>query len=97
DSEVKPRDTFATIIRCAIMGAPHKRMTLAAIYTAIEAKYPYYRDAGPGWKNTVRHVLSTSQQFEKSRRPITEPGKGGYWSVNLTVTPKGENPRQRKS
>jgi len=97
DSDSKPRDTFATIIRCAILGTPGRRMTLNAIYTAIEAKYPYYRDAGPGWKNTVRHVLSTSQQFEKSRRPITEPGKGGYWSVNLNITPKGEGMRQRRS
>jgi hypothetical protein len=50
DSESKPRDTFATIIRCAILSTPTKRMTLNCIYTAIEEKYPYYRDAGPGWK-----------------------------------------------
>jgi hypothetical protein len=113
DSDTKPRDTFATIIRCAILGTAAKRMTLNCIYNAIEEKYPYYRDAGPGWKvrpaisfvvipsyldslqNTVRHVLSTSQQFEKSRRPITEPGKGGYWSVSKTP-PKSDNHRTRR-
>jgi len=96
DSDSKPRDTFATIIRCAILSTPTKRMTLNCIYKAIEQKYPYYHNAGPGWKNTVRHVLSTSQQFEKSRRPITEPGKGGYWSVNKVLT-KPDNPRNRRT
>lgn len=46
-------------------------------------------------QNTVRHVLSTSQQFEKSRRPITEPGKGGYWSVSKTL-PKSDSNRTRR-
>jgi hypothetical protein len=63
--------------------------------------YPHHdcRLHAPKWvvldQNTVRHVLSTSQQFEKSRRPITEPGKGGYWSVSKTP-PKSDSHRTRR-
>lgn len=42
----------------------------------------------------MRHNLSLNRCFEKESRPITEPGKGSYWTVNPNA-PEG-NRRIRK-
>lgn len=50
DSEGRPQHTLPVILRCAILGSPHKRLTIREIYSAMEVKYPWYRTAGPTWK-----------------------------------------------
>jgi len=46
----KPAYSYANLITFAINSSPEKRMTLSEIYQWICDKYPYYRDAGNGWK-----------------------------------------------
>lgn len=46
----KPAYSYANLITLAINSSPEKRMTLSEIYNWICDKYPYYRDAGNGWK-----------------------------------------------
>ena len=48
--ESKPAYSYANLITFAIKSSPEKRMTLSEIYQWICDKYPYYRDAGNGWK-----------------------------------------------
>ena len=48
--EVKPAYSYANLITFAINSSAEKRMTLSEIYQWICDKYPYYRDAGNGWK-----------------------------------------------
>lgn len=50
DTDGRPQHTLPVILRCAILGSPKKRLTIREIYAAMEAKYPYYRTAGPTWK-----------------------------------------------
>jgi len=52
----KPAYSYANLITFAINSSPEKRMTLSEIYQWICDKYPYYRDAGNGWK-VSRFVL----------------------------------------
>lgn len=50
----KPPYSYASLITFAINGSPRKRMTLSEIYQWICDNFPYYREAGSGWK--VRHL-----------------------------------------
>jgi len=95
DTDGRPQHTLPVILRCAILGAPRKRLTIREIYAAMEEKYAYYRTAGPTWKQSVRHHLSLNRLFERQPRPATDPGFGSYWTVNLAAPPGTKRPRKR--
>lgn len=46
----KPPYSYANLITFAINSADRKRMTLNEIYQWICENFPYYKDAGNGWK-----------------------------------------------
>ena len=46
----KPPYSYTTLIMSAISSTPNKRMALGDIYSWIMDNFPYYRNAGPGWK-----------------------------------------------
>lgn len=65
--DAKPPYSYAALITFAINSSSRKKMTLSDIYTWISGNFPYYRDAGTGWKvsklaygrrRRVRHVLA---------------------------------------
>ncbi|TFK30942.1 hypothetical protein FA15DRAFT_663017 [Coprinopsis marcescibilis] len=95
DTDGRPQHTLPVILRCAILGSPRKRLTIREIYAAMEAKYSYYKTAGPTWKQSVRHHLSLNRLFERQPRPVTDPGFGSYWTVNLAAPPGTKRPRKR--
>lgn len=51
----KPPYSYASLITFAINSSPKKKMTLSEIYQWICDNFPYYREAGSGWK--VREVV----------------------------------------
>lgn len=53
----KPRYSYATLITYAINSSPAKKMTLSEIYRWICDNFPYYKNAGIGWK--VRFFSTT--------------------------------------
>ncbi|GJE88704.1 forkhead domain-containing protein [Phanerochaete sordida] len=91
----KPTQSLPTLIKLAIYGSPHKRLTLQEIYTAIESRFQWYREnKDKAWKDSIRHNLSLNKCFRRVPRPISEPGKGYFWVVDYS---QGEgNKRQRK-
>ncbi|KAF8311139.1 hypothetical protein DL93DRAFT_2061371, partial [Clavulina sp. PMI_390] len=93
---VKPYYPYSTLIRYAIKGAPGQRLLLEDIYMAIEHRFPYFKTAPSGWKNSVRHNLSLNPCFEKMSRPLTDRGKGAYWVVNDNIDPRAGVRRDRK-
>ncbi|KIM70306.1 hypothetical protein SCLCIDRAFT_1207624 [Scleroderma citrinum Foug A] len=95
DTDGRPQHTLPVILRCAILGSANKRLTIREIYAAMENKYAYFRDAGPTWKQSVRHHLSLNRLFERQPRPVTDPGFGSYWTVNLSAPPGTKRPRKR--
>jgi len=92
----KPFYPYSTLIRYAIKGSPNQKLLLEDIYYAIESRFPYFRTAPAGWKNSVRHNLSLNPCFEKVPRPLTDRGKGSYWTVNDNVDPRTGVHRIRK-
>ncbi|KAG8919895.1 hypothetical protein FRC00_010775 [Tulasnella sp. 408] len=92
----KPMYPFSTLIRCAIKGSPTGKLLLEDIYYCLEKRFEYFRNVPPGWKNTIRHTLSLHPSFEKVPRPLTDRGKGCYWTINEVVDPRIGVQRVRK-
>ncbi|OTF70879.1 hypothetical protein BLA29_010934, partial [Euroglyphus maynei] len=59
---------------------PDEKMVLADIYQYIMDNYSYFRNRGPGWRNSIRHNLSLNDCFVKSGRSAN--GKGHYWAIH---------------
>ena len=61
----KPPLSFACMIFMALESSPTKTLPVKQIYEWIQWKFPHYRTASPGWKNSVRHSLSLNKCFKK--------------------------------
>lgn len=79
----KPPYSYATLIKKALCESKDGQLTLSQIYKWIKTSFPYYKTADPAWQNSIRHNLSLNKNFVKVKRPSNDPGKGGFWKINL--------------
>ncbi|KAI8066569.1 hypothetical protein BC940DRAFT_240137, partial [Gongronella butleri] len=93
NTQGKPPYSYATLIRYAIENSPEQKLTLNDIYNWVLEHYSYYKTAGSGWKNSIRHNLSLNKSFVRVPRPINEPGKGSYWIIDYNAA---ENEQRAK-
>ncbi|KAJ7104111.1 hypothetical protein B0H15DRAFT_765939 [Mycena belliarum] len=82
----KPSTPLPTLIQLAIYGSEKKRLTLQEIYQELARRFTWFRehDHAQVWKNSVRHHLSLGKIFKCVQRPVTEPGKGSYWEIDIS-------------
>ena len=64
----KPPLSFACMIFMAVESSPQKMLPVKEIYEWIMWRFPFYRNAHSGWKNSVRHNLSLNKCFRKVER-----------------------------
>lgn len=92
----KPSQSYIGLIGKAILSTPQKKLVLSDIYNYILTNYPYFRNKGPGWRNSIRHNLSLNECFVKVGR--SPNGKGHFWAINPSNYEdfsKGEYRRKR--
>lgn len=78
--EEKPKQSYVRLIGEAILNSPEKKLVLSEIYKTIQTKYPYFKNRGSGWKNSIRHNLSLNDCFVKLGR--SPNGKGHFWTLS---------------
>ena len=79
-NEEKPTQSYIGLIGKAILSSPQQKLVLGDIYNYILTHYPYFRNKGPGWRNSIRHNLSLNDCFVKVGR--SPNGKGHFWAIN---------------
>ncbi|XP_031570451.1 forkhead box protein I2-like [Actinia tenebrosa] len=92
----KPSQSYIGLIGKAILSTPQEKLVLSDIYNYILTNYPYFRNKGPGWRNSIRHNLSLNECFIKVGR--SPNGKGHFWTINplnYEDFSKGEYRRKR--
>lgn len=80
NTDGKPNHSYISLIANAILSSPDKRLVLSDIYSYVLDNYAYFRNKGPGWRNSIRHNLSLNECFIKAGR--SPNGKGHYWAIN---------------
>ncbi|KAG7258664.1 hypothetical protein CRUP_032743, partial [Coryphaenoides rupestris] len=79
----KPPYSYIALIAMAIRDSGSGRLTLAEINDYLMTKFPFFRGAYTGWRNSVRHNLSLNDCFLKVLRDPSRPwGKDNYWMLN---------------
>ncbi|XP_014472528.1 PREDICTED: forkhead box protein J1-B-like [Dinoponera quadriceps] len=96
DPDAKPPFSYCTII-CLAMRKNNNKVSLSNIYAWIRENFLFYKYADPAWQNSIRHNLSLNKCFVKLPRSKDEPGKGGFWKLDIERMQEGKRSNGRRS
>ncbi|XP_051909701.1 forkhead box protein H1 [Hippocampus zosterae] len=84
----KPPYSYLAMIAMVIQRSPEKKLTLAEILKEISTLFPFFKGNYKGWRDSVRHNLSSYDCFVKVLKDPNKPqGKGNFWAVELSCVP----------
>uniref|UniRef100_A0A8D0LCH9 Forkhead box H1 n=1 Tax=Sphenodon punctatus TaxID=8508 RepID=A0A8D0LCH9_SPHPU len=84
----KPPYTYLAMIALVIQSAPDRRLKLSQIIKEIGALFPFFKDGYQGWKDSIRHNLSSNDCFHKLLKDPAKPkAKGNFWTVEVSRIP----------
>ncbi|KAJ8279914.1 hypothetical protein COCON_G00069800 [Conger conger] len=84
----KPPYSYLAMIAMVIQNSPEKKLTLSQILKEISTLFPFFKGNYKGWRDSVRHNLSSYDCFVKVLKDPGKPqGKGNFWAVELSRVP----------
>ncbi|KAJ6661469.1 hypothetical protein lerEdw1_014378 [Lerista edwardsae] len=79
----KPPYTYLAMIALVIQASPAKRLKLAQIIKEISTLFPFFQEGYQGWKDSIRHNLSSNSCFSMVLKDSSKPkAKGNFWVVH---------------
>ncbi|KAM4026750.1 forkhead activin signal transducer 3-like [Anomaloglossus baeobatrachus] len=84
----KPPYSYLAMIALVIQSAPDKRLKLSEILEKISEFFPLFNGEYKGWKDSIRHNLSSNACFRKVLKdPHNPQAKGNFWTVDVSRIP----------
>ncbi|KAL8181464.1 UNVERIFIED_CONTAM: hypothetical protein K2H54_002675 [Gekko kuhli] len=84
----KPPYTYLAMIALVIQTAPGKRLRLSQIIKAVGSLFPFFTDSYQGWKDSIRHNLTSNDCFSMVLKDPARPtAKGNFWTVDVSRIP----------
>ena len=65
----KPPFSYSCLIAMALKDSAKGYLPVSDIYNYIINRFPYFKTAPDGWKNSIRHNLSLNKSFQKLETP----------------------------
>ncbi|KAK6980794.1 hypothetical protein R3P38DRAFT_2386804, partial [Favolaschia claudopus] len=94
DPGIKPTASLVVLIKVAIYASPRQKLTLQGIYDSFMNRFRWFREnPGEPWTRSIRHSLSLKAMFVKLGRTREEPGKGVFWTLDIT---QGEGDKRKR-
>ncbi|ESN95034.1 hypothetical protein HELRODRAFT_87232 [Helobdella robusta] len=80
----KPPFSYSCLIAMALRNSENGFLPVSEIYSYIIDKFPYFKTAPDGWKNSIRHNLSLNKCFQKLETPSLNGAtrKACLWGLN---------------
>ncbi|XP_074757223.1 forkhead box protein H1 [Athene noctua] len=84
----KPPYSYLALIALVIRAAPGRRLKLSQILQQLRSLFPSFGGGYQGWRDSVRHNLSSNPCFAKVLKDPAKPkAKGNYWTVDVSLIP----------
>ncbi|KAM4701956.1 forkhead activin signal transducer 3-like [Discoglossus pictus] len=84
----KPPYSYLAMIALVIQNSHEKRLKLSQILQEISLIFPVLNGEYQGWKDSIRHNLSSNDCFKKVLKdPLKPQAKGNCWTVDVSKIP----------